>query len=177
MTFVTDWHGQADALARAACGVIEVADERLVGVRLRRLARRPSWLECLLWGRVAHERRSGNRCWLYYHQPRRFSNFLALDYVISARDTTLATFRGALCLLDELARLKRTDAIVCDVATTRISDRLLARWGWAPHSPSRWHRHFIKRFYGHYPPADPLVDRLLASSMIAPSLAQLALCR
>ena len=35
MMFVTDWRGQVDVLARAACGVIEVADERLVGVRVR----------------------------------------------------------------------------------------------------------------------------------------------
>ena len=33
----------------------------------------------------------------------------------------------------------------------RISSRLAQRWGWEAHKPSRWRRHFIKRFYGSYP--------------------------
>ena len=33
----------------------------------------------------------------------------------------------------------------------RISSRLAERWGWQRHKPSRWRRHFIKRFYGSYP--------------------------
>ncbi len=64
-----------------------------------------------------HYLRRGNRCWLYYRQPRRLPQFLVLDYVISTRGSTLATFRGALNILDDLARLKRSDAILCDVAT------------------------------------------------------------
>jgi hypothetical protein len=60
-------------------------------------------------------------------------------------------------VLDEVARLKASDAILCDVWNWRISDRLLARWGWQPHKPDRWHRHFIKRFYGVYPPRRPEV--------------------
>jgi hypothetical protein len=26
-----------------------------------------------------------------------------------------------------------------------MSDRLLARFGWQPHKPQRWHRNFIRR--------------------------------
>jgi hypothetical protein len=55
-------------------------------------------------------------------------------------------------VLDEIARLKRSDALLCDVSNWRISERLMARFGWEPHCPSRWHRHYIKRFYGEYPP-------------------------
>ncbi len=25
------------------------------------------------------------------------------------------------------------------------------RLGWEPHKPQRWHRNFIRRFYGQYP--------------------------
>jgi hypothetical protein len=53
--------------------------------------------------------------------------------------------------LDRIAELKRTDAILCDAANTRLSDRLLRRFGWEPHKPERWRRNFIKRFYGVYP--------------------------
>ncbi len=164
-------------------GVIEVADERLVAIRPRRFARHASRIEALTFGLWSHRRRPGNRCWLYYHQPRRYPNFLAVDYVISCRQTSLATVRGALVLLDEIARLKRSDAILCDVATTRISDRLLARWGWEPHTNDCWHRHHIRRFYGCYPPSDPLLARLLAApsapaeALIVETDHPLALCR
>jgi hypothetical protein len=28
---------------------------------------------------------------------------------------------------------------------------MLARFGWEQHAASRWHRNYIKRFYGEYP--------------------------
>jgi hypothetical protein len=176
-TVVTDWSQQADALRSGTYGVIEVRDERLVGIRIRPFARRASRIEACLWGRLAHRLREGNHCWLYYRQPRRCPGFLMLDYVISARHTTLATARGALVLLEEIARLKGSDALLCDVATARISQRLLSRWGWAPHASRRWHRNYIKRFYGRYPDRDPLIDVLLASDRSRSCAAQLALCR
>jgi len=40
---------------------------------------------------------------------------------------------------------------VCDAANVRLSDRFMARMGWEPHKPQRWHRNFIRRFYGEYP--------------------------
>ncbi|MBI2824326.1 MAG: hypothetical protein HYX69_06530 [Planctomycetia bacterium] len=175
---VTDFRGQADVLRAARCGRIEVRDERFVAVSLRPWARHASHVEALLWGRFAHHARPGNHCWLYYHQPRRFPNFLVLSYVISGRGTTLATLRGALRLLDEIARLRGADALLCDVATSKISDRLLARWGWAPHAPRRWHRPFIKRFYGRYPPADEMLEALLSAPRDSQSaVPQMALCR
>jgi hypothetical protein len=70
-----------------------------------------------------------------------------LKYVVSARDTPLPTLRRALDVLDEIARLKRSDALLCDVGNWRVSRRLMTRWGWTHHCPSRWHRHYIKRFY------------------------------
>ncbi len=131
--------------------MIDVRDGRLAAIQLRRWPKLISALEVEWLGNRWHTSKSGNRCLLYYNQPRRHSNFLALKYVVSQRDCTLATFRGALAVLDEVARLKRTDAIVTDVWNSRISERLLARWGWEPHTCDRWHRHYIKRFYGVYP--------------------------
>jgi hypothetical protein len=95
-------------------------------------------------------------------------NFLALKYVVSTGGTSYATFRAALNVLDLVAELKRTDAIVCDVANLRISDRLLARLGWQPHKPRRWHRNYIRRFYGVYPLA------AVANTMSENPLASLA---
>lgn len=175
-TSVTDWNAQANDLRRGRCGMVEIVEQRLTRVVLRPMARRASRVEVRLWGPIAHRWRPGNRCWLYYRQPRRFPQFLVLDYVVSTRAATLATFRGALGVLDEIARLKGSDALLCDVASTRISDRLLSRWGWAPHAQGRGHRHFIKRFYGTYPARDELANPVLAGLVREPGVPQLTLC-
>jgi hypothetical protein len=140
-----------DALVRGRYGVIEIESGALRAVWLRPWPKIASTLDADWIGRRWHERTPGDRCWLYYNQPRGHSRYLALRLVISQRDGTLATFHRALEWLDEVARAKRSDAIVCDAWNPRISARLLARWGWEPHAPSRWHRNYIKRFYGAYP--------------------------
>jgi len=138
------------ALQRGRYGVIEVRGERLESITLRRWPKIISTVEADWLGRRWHQQTASDRCWLYYNQPLRHSRFLALVYVVSGRDATFITFRRALGVLDEVARSKRSDAILCDAWNLRISDRLLARWGWEPHTQSRWHRNHIKRFYGVY---------------------------
>ena len=140
-----------DALCRRAYGVIEVVEGRFCRVRLRPFPKIVSLPEILLLGRWSHRHRSGDRCLLYYDQPRRHGNFLVIKYLVSTRGTQLATIHRALDVLNEIARLKGSDAILADVSNWRISRRALARRGYEPHSPSRWHRHYIRRFYGKYP--------------------------
>lgn len=142
---VTELESGAGALRDGRYGVIEAAGGRLVRVRLRPFPKRVALLESRLLGAWIHGRRAGDRCLVYYNQPRRFPQFLAVQYVVSARDTTFATFRRALELADDIARLKGCEALLCDASNARISDRLLARWGWEPHAPMRWRRNFIKR--------------------------------
>jgi hypothetical protein len=137
-------------LCRRRFGVIEMRNGRLERISLRPWPKSSSLLEARAWGRWLHERQPGNRCRLYYNQPWGCPGFLALRYVVSSRDCTLATFRGALAVLDEIARLKHSEAIVCQASNSRISDRLLTRWGWQPHTADRRSRNFIKRFYGDY---------------------------
>ena len=149
---VTDLSSGAEVLRRRAYGVIEVAGGRLRRVVLRPFPKLISAPEAILLGTWHHTHRLGDCVRLYYNQPRRFPNFLAVKYIVSARRTRLSTLVRALEALDEIARLKRSDALLCDVGNWRISSRLLARYGWEPHCPSRWHRHYIKRFYGKYPP-------------------------
>jgi hypothetical protein len=164
-TTLTDPFADTEALERRRYGVIEVCDGRLAAIHLRPWPKLISTLGVVWWGRLQHAHRSGNRCWLYYNQPWRYPTFLALKYVVSTRECTFATFHRSLQVLDEVARIKRTDAIVCDAWNMRISDRLLARWGWQPHLPSRWHRHYIKRLYGVYPRIAPdLCDDLYAGA-------------
>lgn len=151
---VTDLQAGEDVLRRRRYGVIEVRDSRLAGVHLRVLPKIISLPEAVWLGRWNHDRLHGDRCWLYYNQPLGHSNFLALKYVVSASDCTFASLRAAMTVLEEIARIKRTDAALCDVTNRRISDRLLAREGWERHCLKSFRRHYIKRFYGEYPPPD-----------------------
>jgi hypothetical protein len=148
---VIDLAADAETLRRRPYGVIEVADGRFLRIVLRPFPKIVSVPGILLIGGWCHRHRSGDRLRLYYNQPRRFHNFLVLKYVESAHDTSMATLTRALAVLDEIARRKGSDALLCDVSNWRITTKLLGRWGWTPHCPTRFHRHYIKRFYGNYP--------------------------
>lgn len=126
-------------------GLIVAEQGRIVEIRMRRFPKLLAWPEIWPCGASYHPRGPVDRCWLYYNQPRRFPNFLALKYVATTAGSRYATFRAALAGLDAIAALKGVDAILCDAANRRLSDRLLARLGWTPHKPQRWHRNFIKR--------------------------------
>jgi hypothetical protein len=134
-------------------GVIETVDGRLRAIHLRPWPKFVALPEVLPLGPRYHAAGESDRCLLYYNQPRRMPSFLALKYVVSTVGTSYRTFRAALVVLDAIAEIKQADAIVCDAANVRLSDRLLARLGWEPHKPQRWHRNFIRRFYGKYPAA------------------------
>lgn len=151
---VFDLRAQADTLRRRPYGVIVMEGGYLQEIRLRPW---PTWLSSGgLWGSSGFaQRAAGDRCWLYYNQPCRHRRFLALKFIVTSRGASFATFRNALIALDEIARIKGTDAIVAEIRNPRISDRLLRRWGWESHLPSSRRRHFIKRFYGQYPDPGP----------------------
>ena len=142
---VTDLGTGAEVVRRRRYGVIETVHGRFVRIALRPFPKIVSHLGGLWFGRLARLLRRGNRCRLYFNQPRRFPNFLALRYVVTTGDADFATFRRALAVLDEIARLKGVDALLCDASNLKLSDRFLARCGWEPHAPMRGHRNFIKR--------------------------------
>lgn len=165
---VTDLDRQADVLRRRRYGVIEFVDQRFSAVYLRPWPKVISLAEIWWWGNRFHHRTAGDRGLLYYNQPWGHENFLTLKYAVSSRDVTLPTCYGALQLLDEIARLKGTDAIVTEVSNRRISDRVLTRMGWERHLLNSRRRHYIKRFYGTYPAAE-LSTRLCAGRMAPPA--------
>ena len=133
-------------------GTIEAANGELREIRFRLL---PKWISYseVWWDQVMAHRRPQDRCLLYFDQPWGSPDYLALKYVVSEVGTRLQTIRIALSALDEVARIKSTDAIVCEVSNDRISDRVLRRLGWESHLPHSKRRHFIRRFYGSYPPS------------------------
>lgn len=146
---VTDLEAGAEALRLGRHGLIDVRDGRLAAVRLRPWPKLVSLIG-VAWGYASHRYLPGDRMRLYYDQPRSCPNYLALKFALSARDTSLKTALLALRVLDEIAELKGSDALLMDATNFRLSPRMLARFGWQPHAPSRWHRNYIKRFYGVY---------------------------
>ena len=148
---VVDLQRQADVICRRRYGMIEVVDGEFRRVRLRPYPKLISLPGIRFADWLLHRRRQGDCCRLFYNQPRRCSNFLAVVYVVSHVGASFRTVRTAGLVLDEIAKIKRSDALLCDASNRRISDRLLHRWGWQAHSPSLWRRNFIKRFYGEYP--------------------------
>jgi hypothetical protein len=148
---VSTLQGNEATIRHRAYGVIEA-----INGQFRRLVFRPwpkiiSVAEVNWLGRRTHERLRADACRLYYNQPRNSPNFLALKYVVTSFGTSYRTLLTASRALDEIARLKQTDAIVCDVTNQRISDEMMRRWGWERHLESSCRRHYIKRFYGTYP--------------------------
>jgi len=151
-----------EILRRRRYGVIEAAGGQLTRVRLRPWPKIATVPGIVFVGGWHHRHKAGDWCLGYYNQPRSFPSFLVLKYVVSGRGGTLASLYRVLETLDEIARLKGSDALLCDVANWRVSEALMARWGWEPHCPSRWHRHYIKRFYGNYPKRPDWIERLYA---------------
>jgi hypothetical protein len=92
-----------------------------------------------------------NQCRIYYRQPFGAPTYLTLDYFVSGLKTSVQTVDAALRTLDRVAELKRSDAIVAQLKNSRISSRLLRRYGWERHLGGESSRHIIRRFYGNYP--------------------------
>jgi hypothetical protein len=148
---IYDLEAGCERLRVRSHGIVETAGGQLRAVHLRPWPKLVSWSELWPLGSRYHTEGEADRCLLYFNQPRRSPNYLALRYVVSSAGTSYQTFRTSLTVLDQIAKIKRIDAIVCDAANLRISDRLLARLGWEAHKPQRWHRNYIRRFYGEYP--------------------------
>lgn len=120
------------------------------------LAIRPRWFSLTgssaqVWLDTHLKSLSQDQCCLYYTASRGVPGYITLDYVRSGPKTSLRTFRGALLVLDEIARLRQAVAIFAHIGTTAISDRLLARWHWQQHAERLSGRHWVKRFYDGYP--------------------------
>jgi len=159
---ITEFDASRTRIRARRYGVIEIVDGRLAAIHLRPWPKLVALPELIPMDPRYHASGAADRCLLYYNQPRRMPNFLALKYIVSTAGTRYATFRTALKVLDAVAELKRIDAIVCDAGNVRLSDRLMARWGWEPHKPQRWHRNYIRRFYGSYPQATANPPAMLA---------------
>lgn len=159
---VTDLDRAAALVRQQRYGTIEAAGGAFERLSFRRWPKFVWLPEQRLLGGWLHRRRAEDRCRLYFDQPRRFPGFLAVKYIQSGQGTSLATVLAALAALEKVARLKQSDALLCDVANPRITPRVMQRFGWEPHAPSLWHHNYVRRFYGNYEPVLPRADATTA---------------
>jgi hypothetical protein len=127
-------------------GVIDARKGSFRSVHFRPFPKLASLAEAWLDRALRRLRKSEDRCWLYFNEPRSCPGFLTLAYFVSTPGTSLATIQAALGGLDEIAKVKGSDAIVCDASNSRLSDRMMARYGFEKHAPTLPGHHFIKRF-------------------------------
>lgn len=145
----TSLTADATAIEQIRCGRIVMEQGKLVAIE-RHLWPSPVSI-AQVWWESERGRIRGDVCRLDYHVPRGMDQFISLDYVRSGGQTCYQTFLGACNVLNEIARMRRSVAIVAHVTNSRISDRFLERQGWQRHMPHWRGRHFIRRFYDGYP--------------------------
>ncbi len=148
---ITNIEANRDTIQRRAYGVIQADDERFVSIRFRPYPKLISGAEAYwagTWGKQEYKR---NRCLLYFNQPLLHRNFLTLQYIVTTLNSSWTTCAVALSVLDRIAQIKQSDAILCELSYKKLSPRLMKRYGWERHLKQKKRKHFIKRFYGRYP--------------------------
>lgn len=154
---IKNWFGNLQTLEELVVwqgveryGYIETVDGEMRRIQFRPWPKLISYSEALWLGGWKHEKSAGKRCRLYFNQPLGHSNYLNLAYIESSAGSSFRNLHVALKILDLVAWRKKSDAILCELTNSRISDRLMERWGWERHLPDSPKRHWIKRFYGDY---------------------------
>ena len=140
---VTSIEGNADRIRSWNYGELELFDGKLLGIYPRWWPRIPSKWESFRDN--AFRSLPTDVCRTYYAFPRRAPGFMSVLYALSGPKTQYTTFYRAVVVLDEIARLRDSDAIVCQVINLQASERLMNRWGYVRHALARGDNHYIKR--------------------------------
>ena len=147
-------HLEADSekIRKRPYGIIEVCSGQLIAIHFRPWPKVVSSIEARWMGGWRHQRVKKDQCLLYFNQPLGHRDFLTLKYMVTTLGSSSRTVRQATKIFDQVARIKNSNAIVTEVVNPRITDRLMTRLGWARHCLHQTGRHYIKRFYGDFPP-------------------------
>ena len=133
----------ADSLRSWRYGEIELSDGKLVAIY-------PRW-----WPRLGSRwesyQDSYNRklpvdvCRVYYSFPLRAPGYMSVLYAHSGSSTRYKTIRRAVLVIDAIAVLNSSNAIICQIINERGTERLMKRWGYVRHATSLGDNHYIKR--------------------------------
>ncbi len=124
-------------------GVVIVRNDREYAIHRRWIPRIPSRLEA--WIDANWRRLPDNQLNLYYNAPFRCPGFLVLAYIRAGHHTSVETLRSGLSVLDEIATMKRMQAIVCEATNPRLTSRVMAYFGYIRHAHHLKGQHYIKR--------------------------------
>ena len=124
-------------------GVVEVHNDHAYQIQRRLLPKMPSIWEA--WLDACWRRLPDNEVRLYYNVPYRCDGFMVLAYARAGSKTSLASFRTGLSVLEEIAKLKRLQAIVCHATNPRLTERVMNYFGYNRHASHLKGYHYIKR--------------------------------
>ncbi len=124
-------------------GVIVVRNDSEYAIHRRIFPKTPSRVEAWM---DARWRRLPDNCWqLYYNAPFRCPGFLVLAYVRAGRNTSLASLRTGMSVLDEIAQAMGKEAIVCETRNPKLTSRVMKYFGYIRHAYQLKGMHYIKR--------------------------------
>lgn len=124
-------------------GVIVVRNDSEYAIHRRIFPKIPSRLEAWI---DARWRRLPDNCWqLYYNAPYRCPGFLVLAYVCAGGNTSVASLRTGMAVLDEVARMKGLQSIVCETTNPKLTSRVMKYFGYIQHAHQLKGLHYIKR--------------------------------
>ena len=84
-------------------------------------------------------------CRVFYSFPIRTPGFMAINYLTSGEQTSYRTLLLGVQVLEEIARSRKSIAIVCQAYSDRLTERLMNRWGYVRHALSLGDNHYIRR--------------------------------
>lgn len=140
---VTSVVGNSEKIRSWNYGELELSDGKLIGIYPRWWPRCGSQWEAFQDSYFRTLPR--DFCRAYYAFPRRAPGFMSVLYARSGPKTQYKTLYRAVVVMDEIARLRDAQAIVCQTISLRASERLMNRWGYVRHAQSLGSNHFIKR--------------------------------
>ena len=70
---------------------------------------------------------------------------MAINYLTSGEQTSYRTLLLGVQVLEEIARSRKSIAIVCQTYSDRLTERLMNRWGYVRHALSLGDNHYIRR--------------------------------
>ena len=87
-----------------------------------------------------------DECRFFYSFPRSSPGFMTLNYALTGPSTRYQTIRRAVGIADDIAAIKKANAIVCQAFNKRVTESIMNRWGYVRHAAGLGDNHYIKRF-------------------------------
>jgi hypothetical protein len=149
--FVTDVSESAYQIKSWHYGEIELREGKLHRIYPRWWPRIGSAWESMVDSYI--RRLPEDHCRVYYAFPLRSPGFMSVLYAYSGPRTSYKTLLRGVTAVEEIARLRNVQAIVCQATNPRLNERLMSRLGYVRHAHSLGSNHYIKRLAS--PPSIP----------------------